>query len=179
MAEYFELDELPGKTMFRCGRHHCTMQVTACAEMWRQANEQRMPPERLDPCRNCQLGAKHAGVGEISLSPLRGAHICGRCNAGATRLIRGHLCPSCYNRELEYLKGVNAKGAAPVRHPALHRIELTIRTDGRVKRFRRGAVVGTHELVVAALRDEPKQVALSFLSNGRARIVGHRQGELF
>src|SRR5574343_988076 len=109
MVDYFELPELPGRQMFRCERRSATLQAQNCASMWRQAND-RGAPERLDICKNCPLGASHAGVNEISLSPLRGASVCARCHQGTTRLIRGHLCVSCANRFYERLKGKNAKG---------------------------------------------------------------------
>lgn len=175
--EYFTLEELPGRTMFRCEPRRCTMQVAHCASMWQQANE-RGAPERLDACRSCQVGAKHAGVEEMSLSPLRGVSICGRCVTGTTRLIRGHLCPSCYNRQLEYVKGRNAKGAFPVMHPKLYPLKVRIRSGGAVKDFGKGDVVDTAELVVSVLRDEGMQAAFSF-SSIKPRVGVVMQGELF
>lgn len=172
--EYFTIESLPDRPMFRCDKHRCTLQVESCASMWKQAQE-RGAPERLDLCRNCPIGAKHAGVGEISLSPLRGASICGRCDTGATRLIRRHLCPSCYNRELEYDKGYNAKGSAPIKHPDLHVVTVLVRTGGAVLKYSKGRVSSPEELVIAALRDEPRQVTFSFLGRGPEL----EQGELF
>lgn len=173
MTEYFELPELPGRQMFRCVKRQATLQVEACSGMWRSANE-RGAPERLDQCRNCPLGAKHAGVGEISLSPLRGASICARCHTGTTRLIRKHLCVSCVNREYEYRKGRNARGTAPVTHPPLLALEIRYLAGDRPARLAIDAVSPT-ELVVAALRDSSKQVTFGF----HARRPELPQGELF
>lgn len=161
MVEYIELEELPGQTMFRCDRRHATLRVEACGEMWRAAND-RGAPERLDQCRNCSIGAKHAGVGEISLSPLRGMSICGRCHQGATRLVWGHLCVSCYNRQREYLIGRNAKGSAPKMHPALHRLEIRFMAGDHIQTLAIPHAVSSEELVIAALRDTSKQVTFSF-----------------
>lgn len=173
MVEYFTLPELPDKPMFRCERLHATLQVSACSARWTEANA-RGASERLDLCRNCPLGAKHAGVGEISLSPLRGMSICARCHQGATRLVGKHLCISCYNRQREYLIGRNAKGSKPVKHPPLLRFEVRYQAGGKVERLAREAV-NSQELVIAALRDTSKQVTFAF-SAKRPELP---QGEIF
>ncbi|MBB3017637.1 hypothetical protein FHR70_000677 [Microvirga lupini] len=173
MVEYFTLEELPDRPMFRCERRNATLQVSACAGMWSEANG-KAAPERLDRCKNCPLGAKHAGVGEISLSPLRGMSICARCHQGTTRLIRKHLCVSCYNREREFNLGRNAKGSAPVKHPPLHNIEIRYQAGEVLQRLAM-PVVSSEELVVAALRDTSKQVTFAF-SGKRPEMP---QGELF
>lgn len=172
--EYFTYPELPDKQMFRCERRNATLQVTSCAEMWKQAND-RGAPERLDQCRNCPLGAKHAGVGEISLSPLRGMSICARCEQGTTRLVRKHLCVSCYNREREYLIGRNAKGSAPKMHPPLMHLEIRYRAGETHQVLAIEHAVSTQELIVAALRDTSKQVTFAF----HQRRPDMPQGELF
>lgn len=174
MVDYFTIPELPDRQMFRCERLAATIAVEACSNMWKQAND-KGAPERLDLCRNCQLGAKHAGVGEISLSPLRGASICARCHRGTTRLIKGHLCVSCQNREYEYLKGCNAKGKPPQKHPPLYPVSMRVLAGKRLQTIRLPHAVGTLELVVAALRDCSKQVSFSFTSPRLALP----QGDLF
>lgn len=161
MVDYFTLEELPDVRMFRCERRHATLRVEACGQMWLAAND-RGAPERLDQCRNCTIGAKHAGVGEISLSPLRGMSICARCDQGATRLVRKHICVSCYNREREYLIGKNAKGSIPKMHPPLHDLSIRFRAGDVVQVLRIDKAVSTKELIIAALRDTSKQVTFSF-----------------
>lgn len=173
MTDYFTLPELPDKPMFRCERRQATLQVQSCAGMWTQANG-KAAPERLDQCKNCPLGAKHAGVGEISLSPLRGMSICARCHQGTTRLVRKHLCVSCYNREREYLIGRNAKGSAPKLHPPLHHLEIQYQAGDAIQRLVLHAV-SSEELVIAALRDTSKQVTFAF-SSKRPELP---QGDLF
>lgn len=173
MVEYFTLAELPDKPMFRCERLKATLQVSACSARWTEANA-RGASERLDLCKNCQLGAKHAGAGEISLSPLRGMSICARCHQGTTRLIRRHLCVSCANREYEYRKGRNAKGSAPVKHPPLLKFEVRYQAGDQLQRMARDAV-NIDELVVAVLRDTGKQVTFGFMAK-RPELP---QGELF
>jgi hypothetical protein len=97
--------------------------------------------------------AHHAGVGDATLSPLFATPICARCERGATRLIHGHLCVSCMNRQYEYRKGANARGNAPVTHPSLHQAAIRYRAGGRIKTLRRDDVANPSELVIAALRD--------------------------
>ena len=150
------------------------LQVETCANMWVAAHE-RGAPERYWHCRGCPIGAAHAGQAEATTSRLFAMSICARCDSGATRLIRGHLCVSCYNREREYLKGRNAKGNKPVLHPTLYPLEIRYRAGAEVKVKAIEHAVSTHELVVATLRDEPKQVTF-------ACSVKHppfHQGDLF
>lgn len=175
MTEYFTMVELPDVQMFKCPKRAATLRTTACADMWKSANYQRDAPERLDLCKNCALGAEHAGVKYVSLSPLRGVNICGRCQRNATRLIHRHLCVSCYNREREYLIGRNARGATPKMHPRLYPLELRILAGDLVETVRIERAVNSGELVVAALRDMSKQVTFGF----RGVSTGLLQPELF
>lgn len=177
LPEYFEIPELPGRRMFNCDARRAMLQVETCASMWRSGHA-KGAHERFWRCRGCQVGARHAGAAEATLSPIYALSICGRCNMGATRLIHGHLCVSCYNREREYLKGRNAKGNRPVMHPDLHRLSIRYRTGGEVKTLTIAHAVDTSELVVAALRDEPKQVTFGPMVVARAG-EWCRQGDLF
>lgn len=162
--DYFTLPELPGKPMFRCERMAASLPVEACAGRWREANG-KGTAEHLFQCKNCPIGAMHAGAGEISLSPLRGASVCARCEMGTARMVRKHLCVSCYNREREYILGRNAKGVPPKMHPPMHHIEIRFQAGEEVRRMALQAV-SVQELVIAALRDTSKQVMFGF--NGRA-----------
>lgn len=172
---YFEMTELPGKLMFVCEKRKASLQVSACIEMW-SCGHVKGSPERFWACRGCTLGAQHAGASEATLSPLYATSICGRCEGTGARLIHGHICVSCYNRELEHRKGKNAKGNRPVMHPDLFRVSLRYATGGRVKVKSLERATGPHELVVAALRDEPEQVTFCMMINRPAAI---RQGDLF
>lgn len=160
--QYFELPELPGRKMFRCEKRQATIGVEPCASMWKSGHA-KGAHERFWLCQGCPTGAVHAGVAEASLSPLYAKTICERCHRGATRLIHGHKCVSCYNREREYLLGRNARGNAPVTHPRLYRLSLRYRAGGVVKTTVRERVADPLELVVAALRDEAKQVTFAMM----------------
>ncbi|HXU93382.1 MAG TPA: hypothetical protein VFP33_06970 [Gallionella sp.] len=65
---------------------------------------------------------------------------------------------SCYNRSREWIKGRNARGNEPVTHPPLYTLAIRYRSDGRIKTLSKPNSASPLELVVAALRDEPKQV---------------------
>lgn len=161
-VQYFEMPELPGHKMFRCERRQATLSTERCSLMWKEGHS-KGAHERLWLCRGCPIGATHSGVAEASLSPLYAKCICSRCHRGATRLIHGDKCVSCYNRQREYLLGRNARGNAPVTHPPLYRLAVRYRAGGRVKTLARDNIADTLELVVAALRDEPKQVTFGMM----------------
>lgn len=80
------------------------------------------------------------------------------------RLIGGHLCVSCQNRQYEYKKGANARGNAPVTHPTLYRISVRYMAGSKVKTKTRDDAASSLELVIGALRDESKQVTFGMVS---------------
>jgi hypothetical protein len=161
--QYFEIPELPGKPMFRCEKRRAIIMLERCSTMWQEGNRKNCD-DRFWLCRGCQIGAKHAGVGDATLSPLYASSICARCGTSSMRLIHGHLCVSCYNRAAEYKKGKNARGNAPVTHPTLYRISLRYMAGSQVKTKTRDDAASSLELVIGALRDEPKQVTFGMLS---------------
>ena len=174
MVEHFENALLPGKPMFRCERLSASLQVASCVGMWHEANAGGHPPERLFRCMKCPLGAKHAGVEDSSMSPLRGTTICSRCHRTDLRLIGGNVCVSCQNRAYEWTKGRNAKGKAPVKHPPLVRRSVRYVCDGQVRVLARALTASADELVVELLRDSAKRVVI-----GRGCVGGGlRQGVL-
>lgn len=158
--EYFENPLLPGKRMFRCDRLSASLQVTACSGMWAEANAAGHPPERLFRCKQCPIGAIHAGVADANMSALRGTGICSRCNRTDLRLIGGNICVGCQNRQYEWIKGKNAKGKTPVHHPVLSRRLVRYVCDGQVRVLARAYTVSAGELVVELLRDRSKRVVL-------------------
>lgn len=97
-----------------------TLPVSACADNYRS--------RRYDSCVGCAIGREHAGeeaVGTKSAPPPPPVvpRMCIRCGQtgmtaerliGRLRRVRAHtICVSCYNREREVVRGVNAKGATP------------------------------------------------------------------
>jgi hypothetical protein len=103
------------KPMFRCKPWSANLGVDFCERRWRQAQAARgEEAERMAKCRTCQIGAAHAGERAVYRSELFGASICPRCGRGTTRrLIGNRLDINCYNRQLEVMRGRNAKGRPP------------------------------------------------------------------
>jgi len=161
--DYFEIPEMPGKPMFRCEKRRASLLASSCKSMWQEGNR-KVCDDRFLLCRGCQIGAIHAGVGDATLSPLYATPTCARCGTGGMRLIGGHICVSCYNRSAEYKKGRNARGSAPINHPILYRIAIRYMAGGQVKTKTRDDAASSLELIVGALRDEPKQVTFGMLS---------------
>jgi hypothetical protein len=166
-VEYFESDLMPGKPMFRCVKLSASLQVSRCASMWQEANDN---PERMSGCRSCKTGAAHAGAVDPSFHRLRGLAVCSRCQRADLRLIGGNVCVGCKNREYEWVKGKNAKGKFPSCHPPMSRRSLSISFGGRAERVTRTLTVSTTELVVELLRDRPSRVVFG-LGKGRVYVA--------
>lgn len=57
--------------------------------------------------------------------------ICVRCHQPSVRrLIYGNLCISCANRQFEYIRGRNAKGTVPIKHPPLQVVTMLAESGG-------------------------------------------------
>ncbi len=147
---------------FRCERQRATLSTTACARMWRTAQERAAPPqpwESLAHCYGCPIGARHAGRPDlVPFAPATALRlICPRCTRQAARLIHGRLCISCYNRELEARKGRNAKGSRPRLCAVLHAAELAVIEGdgggaGTVRHVRQAPVVSLAEAMLTIAR---------------------------
>lgn len=171
MVDYFKRDDVPGKVYFACDRLRATLSTDACAGMWRKANHEGS--EQQFKCRVCPLGAVHAGETAASLSPLKGTTICGRCHRMAVRLIRAHICVSCYNREREIVIGKNAKGAVPTKLRPLSRRRVYYLEGAEPKTLKMELSAATDELIVAALRDNDRHTCFAF--RGEIRGAGVQQ----
>jgi hypothetical protein len=158
MVTYIQL--VPGKLHFRCDRQRASLSTEACASMWREANHDNL--ESRMTCRCCPIGAQHAGELHASMSALKGMLICARCHRGAERLIHGHACVSCYNREREAIKGRNAKGTAPTKLPPLQPRRIWFLAGRVLTSLAMPRTLDTTELIVAALRDSQDRVRFAF-----------------
>ncbi len=169
-VEFVQVQGAPkGLQFFRCTPMSATISTKACATNWKAAHEEQA--ERLFKCKTCPVGAVHAGETAASLSPLRGSTICGRCHRGATRLIGGHLCISCYNREREAVLGENAKGKRPQKLSSVSPRALRVMAGGEPLIIRRERTAGPEELFVMALRDQPKRVVFCWDQNRPAKFA--------
>ena len=93
---------VPGAPLvFDCERLRASLTPSACA-----ANFIKV---RCLSCVDCAVGRDHADG--VELYSVR-APTCLRCDRRVHRLVRD-LCISCYNRELEVLRGINARGSFP------------------------------------------------------------------
>lgn len=176
--EYFTVPEMPDEPMFLCTRHRASLRMDACKGMWLEANG-RTPPERLAKCRNCPIGARHAGFEVFHVSRLKGSGICSRCHRTGFRLVSGDICVSCWNRQREHLIGKNAKGRPPKYHPSVAPRSIRFRNGDQVLRLKRETSVSMDELVIAALRDSHRQVFFGFNAGRPPAATVPLQGELF
>lgn len=165
MVVYFRIEQVPDKTYFKCERLRCTLSTVACADIWREANHDNV--ERRASCKCCPIGAGHAGEDNANMSALKGVLICARCHRMAQRLIHGHRCVSCYNRERELRVGKNAKGAVPTRLAPLEPRRLWFWMGGVQTALALGRTLDTDELIVAALRDSKDRVRFAFRGASR------------
>lgn len=165
MVDYFTIPELPDRPMFRCERRNATLQVESCAAIWKAANGKNNS-ECGGACRNCSLGALHAGEGDAVMSRWRGIEICSRCHRVGMRLIGGDICVSCWNRQREVIIGKNARGRKPLNHPPIAPRSIAVLTGDELVTISRPYAVCTEELVISALRDSSRQVYFGFHSNG-------------
>jgi hypothetical protein len=98
------------------------------SKLWSAANQPK-PPDPwtgLASCRGCPLGESHAtGRPPDPFAAVRESlrMTCSRCNKKSEWIVRPATlgyCLSCYNRNLEALKGKNAKGTRPALSEQLH-----------------------------------------------------------
>ncbi|ORC47829.1 hypothetical protein B2G74_22250 [Burkholderia sp. A27] len=149
--------------MFRCIPLRATLSVATCAKNYRFA--------ATFACRNCQVGQQHAQA--LSLNHAKPedasrwdsciARECVRCGRRVLRLVRdGTLCPSCYNRQQEVVRGRNAKGATPQKWAFLRPAFLTIEQDGNTQLVALGLCSGRPEAGRVAARWWPGSLVTGF-----------------
>lgn len=163
--EYIQMPGISGD-YFNCSRLHATLSTKSCAQNWRDAMA-NPGTLRLHHCKGCPIGALHAGEAGNLVSPLFGSSICARCHEGGRRLLQGRLCICCYNRQLEALKGKNAKGSAPKKlsAAALHRRLVKYSQAGKVAECAVDLSRDTTELLIGILRGAKGNVQFGFSSH--------------
>lgn len=125
-----------GQQHFDCEHLSATLSVTTCTARHEHAR-QSVRLGLASACLRCPIGARHAASLPsasnlpATVTPDSGATCC-RCGRHGLRILpsRG-LCVSCSNREAEWRRGRNAKGAAPIEYvpPILRRVGVVM--DGR------------------------------------------------
>lgn len=115
-----------GQRHFQCSLLHALLSTQACAD--RFSRTLQPDSEKFITCKRCPAGRLHYEEHhpEEAAAPLRAARapVCIRCGRPAGRMVGGEICPSCFNRFREFLKGRNGRGSAPVnyRPPMPHRV---------------------------------------------------------
>lgn len=172
-VQYTRPEGAPHLLMFRCEPLRATVSTRTCASNWEGCQDDPEHP-RFYNCSRCPIGAAHAGQTVTTASPIKGAPICGRCQRFTDRLVRGHLCVSCYNRQCEVLTGKNAKGSAPVRHPPLGPRSMRVMVGDQPQRVGLALAVSDDELMVKALREAPARVRFMWDADRPARFAQQR-----
>jgi hypothetical protein len=152
LPAYFEIADAPGLKLFRCAKLSATLSTTACGTNFKRA--QHLSPDRVASahlCRDCPLGAHHAGVPFVRRSALFGLDICPRCRRHSERIIHGTRCVSCFNREREWILGRNAKNTRPTMADLLPR-RIRIVLNSEVTELRAERSRDTAEMVLGVLR---------------------------
>ena len=172
--KYFKHDGVSGD-YFECPKGIGTYSTEFCARMYTEA----MSPVGLKEglriaCKSCPVGAKHAGVGGNSTSRFLGQFACSRCQRGASRLIRGSICVSCFNREREVLIGKNAKGCVPIFCKPIGSIYVScvIDSGATVQVRKMDKVTSLIEVYLSILRTMPKKIWFGMVNQMPVREFG-------
>jgi hypothetical protein len=175
---YFSLGEFPGE-FFRCLPYRATIAPGACGKRWRAAQTATgYAVDKFSNCRDCRIGAAHAGEDHVSYSFYFETMICPRCRRGCTKMVAGTRCVSCYNREREFLSGKNSKGTVPVMARPLHRREIryTVPEEGLGLEPVPRVYVAEHsadilELVLGVLRTTKGSIMFGFHRSGPQEVA--------
>ncbi len=130
--------------------------TAGCARLFLSTRDRRPCPwEGRRACVGCQIGVVNAGgqpAGPVELAAEIWKDCCSRCQVSGSRLVGGHLCVSCYNRDREARAGRNAKGTRPGLADAIHPVTIIMTRAGEVERLHADRVLSAAELMVAAAK---------------------------
>lgn len=183
-VEYFEHPDIPGQKRFKCERLAANLAVSDCKARWQRAKD--FPTDtRFFLCRNCPLGAQHAGHANEAQAFTK--RICARCNELSRRLIGGELCPSCYNRDRELRLGVvtyrpkprmvwfgdTAEGKERTHVVQTFRARCGV-VDSKGPRIFEAEVAHPQELHIRAMRSSKEPVRLFFAVPARMAALAER-----
>lgn len=104
--------------LFRCATHRADLTPDGCAARHREARKrgEHDTASGYTQCRQCAIGAEHAGLPRPM--PKSGRE-CVRCGRWSARLVGKVLCVPCYNRQQEVLKARDRRGNVPKVHVRL------------------------------------------------------------
>jgi hypothetical protein len=150
--------------LFLCEKQRMRLTEAGCARLWRAAQEKR--PEAWEAkyhCFTCRIGAANAGetMSDTVEETEALRSICPRCRRRSDRIIAGHLCISCYNRQREVNTGRNRKGTRPRLTDVLHTETFAIVTAEGITVAKAAAVTGVLEAIIACARAATGPVAFT------------------
>lgn len=182
MATYKTLPDVEYSTypgldmpMFRCPALSAKLSVRACADRYNRAQGTSKEAQACLICRDCKVGAGHAGKSLVHRSWLFGKAICPRCGQPTTRMIHDRLCVSCANRQYEWIKGTNAKGAPVSQDRPLSPQVLTYEVGGVTRVYRSRYAFSIVELMAQVMR----KVSGRVIFKPTPDQSGLKQGRLF
>lgn len=139
-----------------CEPMSARMTKPACVKMWQASQDRRPEPwQSRHHCIACPTGAERAGRAISPTAPAQEVWrmCCPRCRRLTTRLIGKRLCPSCYNRTLEVIKGRNGKGGIPWQTLERLHPESMVMSDGAsVRLLHNDMVADAEELIIVNAR---------------------------
>jgi hypothetical protein len=150
---YFEVDYAPGN-YFSCEKQRATISVSTCSAQFKK-NKKNKHNCSGSVCVNCEIGAIHAGEKIVYGLPEK---MCCRCGRTDQRLIQAKICVSCYNRQREWVIGLNSKGKFPVNARPLYNVNVF---NARTGETQINLVTDAAECAMVGLRKSPK-AALTF-----------------
>lgn len=114
---YSTLPGIPGE-YFRCDKLAAEFTASSCARRWKgQQGKEHIGMT----CYRCPIGASHANQVVTHSQYLK--QECVRCHCLASRLVRGLICVSCFNRQQEVLKGQDRRGKPPKAYERMGEVE--------------------------------------------------------
>jgi hypothetical protein len=142
--------------LFFCKQTSMRLTMAGCARLFLSTRDRRpRPGEGRRACVGCQIGVVNAGgqpAGPVELAAEIWKDCCSRCQISGSRLVGGHLCVSCYNRDREAAIGKDRKGRRPVLADAIHPMEIVMTRAGEVERLHADRVLSAAEMMVAAAK---------------------------
>ncbi|HLY04878.1 MAG TPA: hypothetical protein VKR31_03935 [Rhizomicrobium sp.] len=147
-----------GIDLFRCEPYKVSLSRAACAQRYLEAETAtKRAAEKLLHCRGCAIGAFHAGVDQTHFNRFYDTPLCPRCHKTWLRLIGSRVCVSCYNREREFERGINAKGKRPAGVRPIYLMSINALADGKLITLTDKAHNRT-ELVLRVMRTTPGRI---------------------
>lgn len=152
---------LEAPATFQCDRLRMRLTTTSCAGFWRAA--QKLPRDsgrNIVNCKGCPVGAANAGQpiaqSRVAWTEADGG-TCIRCWKTGRKMVSGRICVSCYNRQLEVVKGRNRKGSRPRLQLHLHTVSMILVEPSAAHTRRIEKVASGTEAVICAMRETQRE----------------------